>query len=58
LEILRLMGTGLLNREIGDKLGMTEGSVKWYVQQIYDKVGVRRRAQVVERAYQLGLISR
>lgn len=58
LEILRLMGTGLLNREIGDKLGMTEGSVKWYVQQIYDKVGVRRRAQVVERAYQLGLINR
>jgi LuxR family maltose regulon positive regulatory protein len=58
LEILRLMGTGMLNREIGDKLGMTEGSVKWYVQQIYDKVGVRRRAQVVERAYQLGLISR
>lgn len=58
LEILRLMGTGLLNREIGEKLGMTEGSVKWYVQQIYDKVGVRRRAQVAERAYQLGLISR
>lgn len=57
MEILRLMGTGMLNREIGEKLGMTEGSVKWYVQQIYDKIGVRRRAQVVERAYQLGLIS-
>ncbi|NKJ49038.1 hypothetical protein CIC12_20320 [Burkholderia sp. SG-MS1] len=58
MEILRLMGTGLLNREIGERLGMTEGSVKWYVQQIYDKIGVRRRAQVLERAYQLGLIGK
>jgi LuxR family maltose regulon positive regulatory protein len=56
MEILQLMGAGMLNREIGEKTGMTEGSVKWYVQQIYDKIGVRRRAQVVDRAVQLGLI--
>jgi LuxR family maltose regulon positive regulatory protein len=44
--ILRLVAKGLLNREIGATLGMTEGTVKWYLQRIYDKLGIRRRSQV------------
>ncbi|MBX3577402.1 MAG: AAA family ATPase [Rhizobiaceae bacterium] len=56
LEILRLVGCGMRNREIGSRVGLTEGSVKWYMQQVYDKVGVRRRSQAVERARQFGLI--
>lgn len=56
LEILRLVGCGMRNREIGNRVGLTEGSVKWYMQQVYDKVGVRRRSQAVERARQFGLI--
>lgn len=55
-EILSMVGHGLRNREIADKLGMTEGSVKWYMQQVYDKVGTRRRLQAVERARQFGMI--
>jgi len=31
--------------------------VKWYMQQIYDKLGVRRRPQAVLRARQLGILS-
>lgn len=57
MEILTMVGSGMLNREIGEKLGMTEGSVKWYLQQIYNKIGVRRRSQAVERARQFGLIN-
>lgn len=57
MEILTMVGSGMLNREIGEKLGMTEGSVKWYLQQIYNKIGVRRRSQAVERARQFGLIA-
>jgi len=57
LEILGLVGRGLRNREIGTKLGLTEGTVKWYMQQIYDKLGVRRRPQAVERARQFGMLS-
>ncbi|SDB50831.1 LuxR family transcriptional regulator, maltose regulon positive regulatory protein [Pseudomonas sp. NFACC23-1] len=57
LDILEMVAVGLLNREIGMKLGMTEGSVKWYLQQIYDKIGVRRRSQAAERARQLGILS-
>ncbi len=56
LEVLKLTATGLSNREVGEHLGMTEGSVKWDLQQIYNKMGVRRRILVVERARQLGLI--
>ena len=57
MEILTMVSSGMLNREIGEKLGMTEGSVKWYLQQIYNKIGVRRRSQAVERARQFGLIT-
>ncbi len=55
-EILQMVAAGLLNREIADSLCLTEGSIKWYLQQIYDKVGTRRRAQAVQRARDLGLI--
>jgi len=57
LEILDLVGRGLRNREIGARLGLTEGTVKWYMQQIYDKLGVRRRPQAVERARQFGMLN-
>ncbi len=57
LDILRMVGGGLRNREIGNRLGLTEGTVKWYMQQIYDKLGVRRRPQAVMRARQLGILA-
>lgn len=57
IEILQMVGGGLRNREIGDRLGLTEGTVKWYMQQIYDKLGVRRRPQAVMRARQLGILA-
>lgn len=56
LEILTFVASGLRNREIGDRLGLTEGSVKWYMQRIYDKVGTRRRSVAVERARQFGML--
>ncbi len=58
IEILAMVNGGLRNREIGDRLGLTEGTVKWYMQQIYDKLGVRRRPQAVIRARQLGILPR
>jgi LuxR family maltose regulon positive regulatory protein len=56
-EILTLVSSGMRNREVARKLGMTEGSIKWYMQQVYDKIGTRRRLQAVERARQFGLIA-
>ncbi|MBF16837.1 MAG: helix-turn-helix transcriptional regulator [Hirschia sp.] len=57
VEILTLVSGSLRNREIGDRLGLTEGTVKWYMQQIYDKLGVRRRPQAVARARKYGILS-
>lgn len=56
LEIMRLIADGLSNREIGQRLGMTEGTVKWHLQQTYDKLGVRRRQLAVDKARRLGLV--
>jgi LuxR family maltose regulon positive regulatory protein len=56
-EILALVSSGMRNREVAQKLGMTEGSVKWYMQQVYDKIGTRRRLAAVERARQFGVIA-
>jgi LuxR family transcriptional regulator, maltose regulon positive regulatory protein len=56
-EVLSLVAAGMRNREVAQKLGTTEGSVKWYLQQVYDKVGTHRRLQAVERARQFGLIA-
>lgn len=56
-DILALVSSGMRNREVAQKLGMTEGSVKWYMQQVYDKVGTRRRLAAVERARQFGVIA-
>ena len=56
-EILSLVSSGMRNREVAQKLGMTEGSVKWYMQQVYDKIGTRRRLQAVERARRYGMIA-
>lgn len=57
VEILTMVHGGLRNREIGERLGLTEGTVKWYLQQVYDKLGVRRRSQAVMKAKQCGLLS-
>ena len=56
-EILTLIASGLRNKEVAERLGMTEGTIKWYLQQVYDKIGTRRRQRAVERARQFGLIA-
>lgn len=54
LEILRLMGDGLSNREIAQKLVIGYETVKWYTKQIYSKLGVHSRTQAVARARESG----
>jgi LuxR family maltose regulon positive regulatory protein len=55
-EILELVARGLMNREIAGALGLTEGSVKWHLQGIFDKVGTRRRTGAVQKAREFGLL--
>ncbi len=57
-EILGLIIDGLPNKEIAQRLTFTVGTVKWYVTQIFKKLGVRSRVQAIVRARELDLIQR
>ncbi|WP_404710460.1 LuxR C-terminal-related transcriptional regulator [Sphingomonas sp. MMS24-J13] len=56
IQILGLAGAGALNREIGERLGLTEGTVKWYLQQVFDKVGIRDRVRAAQKLRRLGMM--
>lgn len=55
-EILRLLGQGLTNRQIADRLYLAEGTVKNYVSGILQKLGVQDRTQAALRAHEMGLL--
>ena len=48
--VLRYIFQGLSNREIGGRLQITESGVKSSLRQLFDKLGVRTRAQLVKIA--------
>ena len=56
-EILQRLAAGASNRDIAAGLVVTLGTVKWYVNQIYSKLGVNSRTRAVARARELGLLS-
>jgi two-component system, NarL family, response regulator DevR len=45
-HLLDLIGQGLTNREIADRTGLTEKTVKNYVSRLLQKLGMARRAQI------------
>lgn len=55
-EILDMIAKGMSNREIADELVITVGTVKWHINQLYKKLGVRSRVQAIVRARELDLI--
>jgi DNA-binding NarL/FixJ family response regulator len=49
-EILVLLGTGLTNREIGERLHLGPDSIKKSATALYRKLGVRNRTEAAQRA--------
>ena len=56
LEILEAIAAGLSNREIAERLFVSENTVKTHAGRLFDKLSARRRTQVVQRAKEEGLI--
>ncbi len=46
-EVCTLLAQGLTNRQIADKLYISEGTVKNYISSIYDKTGIHDRAKLI-----------
>jgi len=58
LEVLHLKAKRRTNAEIAEQLFLSITPVKWYVRQIYNKLGVNNRSQAVAVAQQLGLLDK
>jgi DNA-binding CsgD family transcriptional regulator len=56
LEILELIAQGMSNREIADKLFVSENTVKTHSSRLFDKLSAKRRTQAVQIAKEMGLI--
>lgn len=56
LEILELIAQGMSNREIAEKLFVSENTVKTHSSRLLDKLSAKRRTQAVQIAKELGLI--
>lgn len=56
LEILELIAHGMSNREIAEKLFVSENTVKTHSSRLFDKLSAKRRTQAVQIAKENGLI--
>ncbi len=56
LEILALIAAGLSNREIAERIFVSENTVKTHSSRVFEKLGARRRTQAVQRGKALRLI--
>ena len=57
VEVLRLVALGKSNREIGDELVITEGTVRRHVSNVYQKIGANNRSEATSYPLREGLVS-
>lgn len=58
VEVLELVARGQSNKEIANKLMISEGTIKTHLKRIYEKLGVDDRTDAAFRAAERGLIRR
>ena len=56
LEVLQLIAAGLSNREIAERVNVSENTVKTHSSRVFDKLGASRRTQAVRMGKELRLI--
>jgi DNA-binding NarL/FixJ family response regulator len=57
IEVLQLVADGLVNREIGERLFLSEETVKSHVRHLLAKLQARSRAHAVAVGFRRGLIA-
>jgi DNA-binding NarL/FixJ family response regulator len=55
-EVLASAAEGLGNRDIGERLGISEHTVKFHLASIYGKLGVGNRTEAVQHALRMGIL--
>jgi len=55
-EIITQLETGLLNKQIANEIGISEGTLKWHLHNIYSKFNVKNRTQALLIAQEEGYI--
>ena len=56
LKIIQMIGRGLSNKEIMQEIHLSEGTVRTYISNILDVLGLRDRTQIAIYAIQFGLM--
>lgn len=56
MEVLKLVAQGMVYKEIGDRLGLSERTIKYHMAKIMEKLHLENRTQVIALASQLGMI--
>ncbi|HEX5108259.1 MAG TPA: LuxR C-terminal-related transcriptional regulator [Vicinamibacterales bacterium] len=56
-QVLDLLGEGLSNHAIAERLGISDHTVKFHVAAVYGKLGATTRAEAVRRAFRRGLLT-
>ena len=56
VQILHLVADGFTDKAIAEEVILAVGTVKWYLHQIRQKLGVNNRVQAVKRARELDLL--
>ena len=56
-DVLTLLGEGMGNRAIAERLGISDHTVKFHLASIYGKLHATTRAEAVRRAFQRGLLT-
>ena len=55
-EVLQEISRGLSNKEIGDKMFLSESTIKTHVSNLFIKLDAKRRTQAVQKAKEMQLI--
>lgn len=56
IEIMGLLSTGQLNKQIAAQIFISEGTLKWHLHNIYSKLEVKNRTQAIKVAQQRGYL--